>query len=332
MEYKQKRREVQCAVNLREKLQEYIEAKGAADQLELFRAKIEAEAKELAEDSLGSLLLALIGYVYCEQAVIYMGFRHSVAAGVGLPGLRKQAHITRINSHHYLTITKVIGSIVRSYTKTMWKAYFKSSDAKTDSSNKTGSSSGAAGATQEGNKDESNRQDGESNEDSEEEDREFMGQIQNLGIEYIWNSSIIDIESTLRNVTRKLFKDLSVSAETRLERAKALDFIGKIYKKHGQYRTSPKFGLKLVKEKFADVLQQETAQKEAEEETYDHQFEGEPVHVETKPKFTVYSTEELSEMKAKALKNILETRKVPTYDCLERNDYIRKILETQDEA
>ena len=172
MEYKQKRREVQCAVNLREKLQEYIEAKGSEDKLDILRKKIEDEAKELAEDSLGSLLLALIGYVYCEQAVIYMGFRHSVGAGVGLPGLRKQAHITRINSHHYLTITKVIGSIVKSYTKTVWKSYFKKSSAnKTDGQSSTGSDSGnrSGGAAQDSTQE-------EASEDTEEEDREFMGQ------------------------------------------------------------------------------------------------------------------------------------------------------------
>jgi curved DNA-binding protein CbpA len=59
----QQRREVQCAVNLAEKIQEFAER----DQLvSVFKGKITAEAKELAQTPLGGTLMGLIGESYNE--------------------------------------------------------------------------------------------------------------------------------------------------------------------------------------------------------------------------------------------------------------------------
>lgn len=81
--YRQCKREVQCAMNLAEKLQEYVEMEydESGDVNQSFIKMLTSEAEELAQDPLGRSLLSVVGYVYTEQALSYLGFKHSVYAG-----------------------------------------------------------------------------------------------------------------------------------------------------------------------------------------------------------------------------------------------------------
>ena len=48
-------------------------------------------------------------------------------------------------------------------------------------------------------------------------------------VETLWRTSVIDIESTLRNACTKVLKDGAVDKETRLARAMGLELAGKIF-------------------------------------------------------------------------------------------------------
>merc|ERR550525_2257028 len=67
LQFRQKQREVQCAVNLASRLDAFIEdPKG-------FKVKMEAEVTELAGNAVGATLLKVIGYVYLEQSQKMLG-------------------------------------------------------------------------------------------------------------------------------------------------------------------------------------------------------------------------------------------------------------------
>lgn len=115
--FRQHKREVQCALNLCEKLAEYVakEKDETGNANPAFVDKIQAEAEELAKDPLGRSLLSVIGYVYVEQALDYLGFKHSFYAGeLGLKHLRL----------HFLQLTTPLlqeWAWVVSKRKDMWR-------------------------------------------------------------------------------------------------------------------------------------------------------------------------------------------------------------------
>merc|ERR1711879_530912 len=86
LQFRQKQREVQCAVNLASRLDEFIENPKA------FKLKMEAEVTELAANAVGATLLKVIGYVYLEQSQKMLGFKHSVGAGLGFTAFKRRGH------------------------------------------------------------------------------------------------------------------------------------------------------------------------------------------------------------------------------------------------
>merc|ERR1712130_1057004 len=87
MQFRQRKREVQCAVNLALILDTYM------DDPKGFKEKMEKEAIELSRNAIGATLLKVIGYVYMEQAAKILGFEHSVGAGLGLTEMKRRGHV-----------------------------------------------------------------------------------------------------------------------------------------------------------------------------------------------------------------------------------------------
>lgn len=71
--FKQRKREIQCAVNLATKLGSYVDGNDAE-----FIEKARSEAKELSESPMGGALLDLIGQVYQDQARCELSFLDSL--------------------------------------------------------------------------------------------------------------------------------------------------------------------------------------------------------------------------------------------------------------
>mmetsp|Transcript_14816 Transcript_14816/g.17365 ORF Transcript_14816/g.17365 Transcript_14816/m.17365 type:complete len:684 (-) Transcript_14816:863-2914(-) len=353
MEYKQMRREVQCAVNLAEKLKIYDADE--ASNYKHFTAQIENEAEELSKDKLGRMLLGLIGYVYVEEAVKFQRFNHSVSAGFGVYNLKSFAHSSHLSTLYYWTIVKVIGSLIGSYatsklklflpgkrlkekktkinTNTDFAAEKKTAEIDTSEENVTKTKS---------NFEEKSKNDDENDDDGndDDDDEKLLSKYKNLGLEFMWNSSVIDIETTLRKVCRKIFKDLTESHQSRLKRAQGLELIGNIYKNHGEYIVSPKIGLGIMKTKFEGVLDEaeeqmhrEWKEKNSEDKNQQGTFERKQYEGATTKNVeenkNVFTEGQLKKMKVKELKTILESRDVSSHACLEKADLVQKILSTQ---
>lgn len=77
--FRQKKREVVCAVNLREKLQRFVDLKGNE---EAFHESFKEELDELSSSPFGSTLVATIGRAYHEHAVSELSTMHGVSVSL----------------------------------------------------------------------------------------------------------------------------------------------------------------------------------------------------------------------------------------------------------
>jgi curved DNA-binding protein CbpA len=81
--FKQRKREIQCAMNLATKLQPFIDSSG--DPI-VFRQTVEEEAKELSSSAFGSTLLHTIGLAYVEYAKSEMDGMDAMAVSMRQAG------------------------------------------------------------------------------------------------------------------------------------------------------------------------------------------------------------------------------------------------------
>ncbi|RHY77618.1 hypothetical protein DYB38_003868 [Aphanomyces astaci] len=217
---KQKRREVLCAVHLATLLDD-LYTTDVSDKHINFRTSVTATAAELAATAFGGTLIGVVGYVYEEQAHKHLGFRKSVAAGLGFQNVTKSAHVLS-------TKYKFLSSAVSAYSK-----YSKAAKKVEEFEKKKQKNAADATPQDAGNEDELARQ----------LQHETLGGI----LETAWNFTVMDVEATLRSVCFKLFKDASVSAAQRIKRAEGLAIIGEIFLASSQ---TSEAGLKEVMEKF----------------------------------------------------------------------------------
>ncbi|KAI8907144.1 X-domain of DnaJ-containing-domain-containing protein [Gorgonomyces haynaldii] len=106
MKYKQTKRQVKCALHLAKLLDNYLN--DTSENHHAFEISIKSEAKELSETAFGGTLIGVVGYVYQEQAELFLGFTKSVTAGLGLNNISKSAHV-------FANQYKVLSSAVKMY-------------------------------------------------------------------------------------------------------------------------------------------------------------------------------------------------------------------------
>ncbi|KAJ3073745.1 hypothetical protein HDU98_000808 [Podochytrium sp. JEL0797] len=217
----QKVREVRCAVNLAKYLNNYIGDESADHQN--FKNFLDVDTKELTSTSFGGVLIGVLGYVYAEQAIEFLGFKNSVVAGLGLSKVQRSTHIM---SNQF----KVMSSVIKTYTvaSKAQKEMEKASKAK-DAANT------ARRASLDANPDQAEGA-GDAEGDEAASDQAAaaiaMKQIEeNMGtiVETMWNITVLDVESTLRNVCFKVLKDSSVTKEERIQRAEGLLIMGNMF-------------------------------------------------------------------------------------------------------
>jgi curved DNA-binding protein CbpA len=330
IEYRQGKREVALAVNLAKKIDDgfakelaalrrmtapaepntptdhepvpaldSVAMKDREQQLvEKFKQLITEEAVELSKTPIGGALLGVVAYVYEEQAAKYLGFKHSVAAGFGMTGQ---------TTHVLGTQFQVVKSIYGAYSAQ--KKMAKEMEGKgPDAPPSVDTANGLASI-----------------------------------IDTLWHMSVVDIELTLRKSCRKLFKDSGVSKELREARAEGLLIVGSVFKQHS---LSHEQGLNAFKDQLKGEMQAaETAAKHREQYEKDLEAAQQAAIEEQKTRMEeearqaaeharmttgIFTEEELRAMKPKQLKELMNARRLPTVGCTEKDDFIKAILDAQD--
>lgn len=150
--------------------------------------------------------------MYEEQAESFLGFKKSVPAGLGLTNIAQSAHVFA-NQYRLLSSAVKTLQVAR---KEELRARKEELRTKTDANAEKHSS---------------------------EPDPATVDTL----LEALWNYTVMDVESTLRTVCTKVFKDSNVPFETRVQRAEGVLLIGQIFIKFGKSSTD---GLSEVLAKF----------------------------------------------------------------------------------
>eukprot|EP01034_Spumella_vulgaris_P021890 gene21890-27967_t len=220
-QFKQKKREVQCATNLVVKLQPYLDCEENAEQYILTQIE---EVKELSSSPFGSTLLGTIGLAYQEaasseldtltgfavsftQATRYIGSGLSIAS----EGIRAAYTASEVNS------------AAKSQAKIAAAAESKESAA-------TGGAAPSADSKEAGAAEAK-----KASTLSPEEEAAMQLKIEKLSghmFSVMWMVTELDIRGTLGKVCYRVLHDHSVDDATRLKRCKAMLILGKLFLAH----------------------------------------------------------------------------------------------------
>jgi len=110
----------------------------------------------------------------------------------------------------------------------------------------------------------------EQKEEMNEAAAQFFKKNSSLLISTVWDACVMDIESTLNNACRKLFSDQGVSREMRVDRARALFQLGTIFQAAGINRDD---GLRVLQDMFLQGFSQPTPMPENPEDGVLHSFQ-----------------------------------------------------------
>lgn len=212
MKRRQLRREVQCAVHLREKLERDVYGRdpaGLDEQLTL-------EAHELAGAQFGPELLVALGEVYQLRAEIYLAneLAGRFSFSKKLVGARHSGMRMRHAVHFY---KNAAGSLVQAKKlySTANKAQGKIAAEKQDESEAEKTDRGLL------------------EEEASKEVQDAMDDALPTFLQTAWSLVVRDIDSTMKSVARKLLQDKSVPWQIRVRRAQALQRLGKIFTQEG---------------------------------------------------------------------------------------------------
>jgi len=196
---RQLHREVHCAVNLREKLDRIVYRRDS----EGFEEQMRLEAANLASGQFGPELLMTLGEIYQLRAEIYLADelvgRFSLTKRVA--SLKHSGITMRHRLHFY---QNAAGSLMR--MKKVHDAAKSSLPA-------------------------------EGQEADEEQQRKAVEDALDdalpMFLQTAWAAVVTDIDGTIKEVGRKLLKDKSVTWQTRVRRAQALQRLGQIFVEEG---------------------------------------------------------------------------------------------------
>lgn len=228
---KQRKREVKCALNLREKIMPYLEAKDE-DDLITFKTSVQSEAAKIAATSFGATFLVTIGFALQVEGEEFLGFQNT-ALGVGGHAARwKKTRKTTQNNF------KLMGAGINAAT-TGRKAMKEVETAQRVMEEKRAH-------------DNVNRElGGDANEGEsamDEEQAKLAAQKLEETIpallELAWAINIRDISRTLKHACKKLFTDAEVPMATRIQRAEAIRIIGEEFFNIGKANGGEKHSVK----------------------------------------------------------------------------------------
>mmetsp|Transcript_23585 Transcript_23585/g.39300 ORF Transcript_23585/g.39300 Transcript_23585/m.39300 type:complete len:664 (+) Transcript_23585:76-2067(+) len=214
--FRQRLRELKCAMVLANKLDAYQE-----DQAEVFRERVTREASELSETLMGGTLVGLIGSIYAQRASAELSMLSSLYMST--------SQVAKGFTTYFGLLSAGFG--------TVWSSMELNSLQK-DAERRQREEDAANGVTEEQRKEmdaaagpmDLNKLYGpnctpEQRENVKKQTRKVGSDIVNL----MWQLTKSDIEDTLKHVCKKVLHDHSVGAGTRKRRAQALLIVGEIF-------------------------------------------------------------------------------------------------------
>mmetsp|Transcript_9783 Transcript_9783/g.21150 ORF Transcript_9783/g.21150 Transcript_9783/m.21150 type:complete len:483 (-) Transcript_9783:124-1572(-) len=228
---KQRKREVRCALNLREKIMPYLEAKDE-DDLITFKTSVQSEAAKIAATSFGATFLVTIGFALQVEGEEFLGFQNT-ALGVGGHAARWKK--TRKSTQNNF---KLMGAGINAAT-TGRKAMKEVESAQRAMEERRA-------------QDNVNRElggdatEGESAMDEEQAKLAAQKLEETIPalLELAWAINIRDISRTLKHACKKLFTDAEVPMATRIQRAEAVRIIGEEFYNIGKANGGEKYSVK----------------------------------------------------------------------------------------
>lgn len=212
--FEQRKREVQLAVLLQQRIQPYVDAMledpqnqaKQQQQVEAWKKKMTEEAKNLCQSSFGDAILEAIAWTYENYASQYLG-KLDTFLGLGGRYAKMQAQ-SRSVGNSWRTASAAVRAAVaaRQLQQREQRRVKKQEKAKKKA------------------------KDGEQPQDSgpTAEDVKQFEETLPLILETMLSICLMDIETTVRAAAKKVVKDMSVSVEVRRLRAEALVTLGKI--------------------------------------------------------------------------------------------------------
>jgi curved DNA-binding protein CbpA len=271
--FKQRKREVNCAVNLRKRVQPYVDhALVECDMSDFepeFIALAQAEAADICKTAFGHVFCTTIGRTLELEATEYLGFSQSLFS--------MDAHGAALQRRVYSVSTsfKVLGagiSAVSAGSKAIKQVETVQKQLKQQQQNKVDAAAAAAGG---------GRPDEESKKATEEDTngpsldpqqaKETMEQLEDTlpaFLELAWAINVRDISRTLKQVCFKLFNDSSVDEVTRMKRAQGLRILGREFYAMGRVSETTKLS-------FVDEVEDDEG--ESNNNNNNNSSEGEPV-------------------------------------------------------
>jgi X-domain of DnaJ-containing len=215
--FKQRKREVKCAVNLRNRVEPFVDG---SQQEEEFIALCQAEAATITKGVFGHVYCSAIGFALEVEADEFIGYQKSFLGVQGHTArMKKKAH--GINSDMKLVGAGITAA--RAGRQAFQEVENFQKEAKSAMAAKNSGSQpmngGIGGESEEG----------EINMDAEKTKvaAEKIEASLPAFLELAWAINVRDITRTLKHVCQKLFLDASVPLEVRLKRAEGVKTLGR---------------------------------------------------------------------------------------------------------
>ena len=308
MKHKQHKREVDCATKLAELLAPCLDDgfdEGA------WEAKLQGQATELARTAFGEVLLHTIGKVYVAKAAVH-----------GTAGPTKEYWQQKQRTWgNYLRAAKSGVKMYKAGKEAMKEGERIEKEAEKAAEGKEGDEAEAAKK--------------EAAEAAMRASAAGQGKDMATFMEGAWHISVIDVESTLRTVCKKVLSDTSVPKEARLKRAAAMRRCGEIFlaaeSPESVGADGKKKTLREQMEAFLGPMMggmdagEMGAWAEGDEGDDDDDDDDLPPPAKAK----VYSREALLLFSVKELRALMRERGLVAEGCLEKADFVDAVLAHQ---
>eukprot|EP00325_Prymnesiales_sp_UTEX-LB-985_P001592 CAMPEP_0174706292 /NCGR_PEP_ID=MMETSP1094-20130205/9199_1 /TAXON_ID=156173 /ORGANISM="Chrysochromulina brevifilum, Strain UTEX LB 985" /LENGTH=600 /DNA_ID=CAMNT_0015904545 /DNA_START=41 /DNA_END=1843 /DNA_ORIENTATION=+ len=304
LQVRQQKREVDLALKLADQCQGYIAADGD-DAVEAFKAKIRAEAKDLAAVSFGDSLLFVVAEMYGCRADEVLGFKKSL---LGVDGHLASFKTTKLSVQNHAAAAgagiRAAGAAIRTFNTV------KEIADKQRNADGNGSNDPLASLTP----------------------QQIKATQENLPIflEAIWHVSVVDIERTLHTVTYKVCRDHSVDESTRIKRAEAMQVIASIFMEEAVAKGGSKDPSKKVSEMVQLISPHFTGRGEAAAAANGAPGDSSSSTAPSAPDPPrEYTLEELRKMPVRELKQLLHALGVSEVDVVEKEELVQVIYALQ---